>query len=167
MAVDMFIEFESIRGEFQGGKNAGQIQIQDFTFGGHANMSGGQRSGRTTYSDVTVFKFVDKSTPDIIGYMDLNKSIKSAKITVRKAGGKQQVFYTIELSEVSISSFNSIGHGFDGRGRPASIERKNEDEIQESFSMNFAKMTVTYAPQKADGQMSAETSYTIDLRNRP
>lgn len=174
MAVDMYLVLESALGEFQDGKKTGQIQIEDFSFsvdgsfndlggGGH---SGGGKSGRTRFSDVKIFKFVDKSTPVLIGFLDNNKKLKSAKIVVRKSGGKQEIFYTVEMFDALISNFNSIGFGADNRSGFKLIERKDEDAIQENFTINFPKITITYLPQKADGSMGADVIFTADLRNR-
>ena len=174
MAVDMFLVLETALGEFQDGKKSGQIQIEDFSFSvdgsfndlGGGDHSGGAKSGRTKFSDVRIFKFVDKSTPVLIGFLDNNKKLKSAKIVVRKAGGKQEIFYTVEMIDASISNFSSIGYGTDNRSGFKFLESKNEDAIQENFTINFGKITISYLPQKADGSTGAEVVYTADLRNR-
>jgi type VI secretion system secreted protein Hcp len=174
MAVDMFLVLETALGEFQDGKKTGQIQIEDFSFSvdgrfndlGEGGHSGGGKSGRTRFSDVRIFKFVDKSTPVLIGLLSNNKKLKSAKIVVRKAGGKQEIFYTVEMFDALISNFSSVGFGTGNSSGLKLLERKDEDVIQENFTINFPKITITYLPQKADGSVGPEVAFTADFRNQ-
>ena len=173
MAVDMYLEVESAMGEFQDGKKTGRIQIEDFSFSvkgnfndfGGAGHSGGAKSARTRFSDVTLFKFVDKSTPVLIGLLQSNRKLKSAKVVARKAGGKQEIFYTVEMFDAQISNFNCVGFGTDNSSGFKSLEREAENAIQENFTINFSKITFTYLPQKADGSMGPEVAFTADFRN--
>ncbi len=167
MAVDISLEIETVMGEYKAGsksKSVDSIQVADFTFNGGSLMLHGQRTGRNSYSDVTFYKFIDKSSPNLISYLDRNTDIKTAKIIVRKSGGKQEIFYTIELFDALISSFNCLGRGSEFKGRFAESEKNSDSQIHESFTINYARMTVTYAQQKPDGTVGGDLSVTISAR---
>ena len=66
-------------------------------------------------------------------------------MTVRKAGGDNPVEYLVyDMDEVFITNVSTSGS--DGGGIAT-----------ESVSLNFAKMTVTYTEQNADGSAGAAT----------
>ncbi|MFU1922865.1 type VI secretion system receptor/chaperone Hcp, partial [Klebsiella pneumoniae] len=67
------------------------------------------------------------------------KHYPQAKLTIRKAGGENQVEYLIiTLKEVLVSSVSTGGSG-------------GEDRLTENVTLNFAQVQVDYQPQKADG----------------
>jgi type VI secretion system secreted protein Hcp len=143
MAVDMFIEIDGIPGESQKEGNEGKIDITSFSISAHNNGSfhdGGQggTSGKASISDVTFTKKVDKASGPLIAACASGKHIPKAKMFAQKAAGKKSlVYYTLELTDVLVSSIANSGSA--------------GDEMHESVSLNFAQMNFNYVPQKKDG----------------
>lgn len=103
----------------------------------HTGTGGG--AGKVSIQDLSLTKYVDKSTPNLMMHCSSGKHVPKVTLTVRKAGGDAQVEYLIiNLEEVLISSLSTGGSGSD-------------DRLIENITLNFAKVTVDYQPQKADG----------------
>ena len=66
------------------------------------------------------------------------KHFKQADLVVRKAGEHPLEYLKIKLNEILVSSYSSGGSG-------------GEDRLTENVTLNFAKIDVTYTPQKVDG----------------
>jgi type VI secretion system secreted protein Hcp len=72
---------------------------------------------------------------------------------MRKAGGGQQEYLTVSMSDVLVSSFTANGSG---------------DVPIDNFSLNFGKMDFEYKPQKADGTLDSpvKTGYDYKLNKK-
>lgn len=149
MSVDMFLKLDGIDGESVDHKHAKEIDIEAWTWGlsqsGTTHISKGGGAGKVSVQDITVTKYVDKSTPNLITACCIGKHIKDATLTVRKAGEKPIEYVVIKLKDVLISNISTGGSGGD-------------DRLTESITLNFAEFDYTYLPQKADG--SAEGPVT-------
>ncbi|MCO7514363.1 type VI secretion system tube protein Hcp [Pseudomonas guariconensis] len=143
MAVDIFIKIGDIKGESMDKAHKDEIDVLNWSWGmsqsGNMHMGGGGGAGKVNIQDLSVTKYVDKSSPNLMAHCSSGKHIDKVKLTVRKAGGENQVEYLIiNLEEVLISSLSTGGSGSD-------------DRLTENITLNFAKVTVDYQPQKADG----------------
>src|SRR5690348_6092500 len=92
MAVDMFLKLDGIKGESLDSKHKDEIQIESFSWGlaqtgtMSAGMGGG--AGKVNVHDISVTKYVDKSSPELMLACCNGKHIPSGLLTVRKAGEK-------------------------------------------------------------------------------
>lgn len=154
MAVDMFLEIEGVSGESVDKAFTGKIDILAWSWGvsnsGSAHVGGGAGAGKANVQDLSITKYVDKSSPVLMGASCTGEHFKSAKLSLRKAGGKPLVYYTIEMTEVLITSVSTGGSG-------------GEDRLTENVSLNFAKVVVKYTPQKPDGTGDVEVPMTFDI----
>jgi type VI secretion system secreted protein Hcp len=141
MAVDMFLKLDGIKGESKDHKHGGEIHIESFSWGmsqtGVHGVGGGGGAGKVQVHDLSVTKFVDKSSASLMLSCASGKHIKDGLITVRKAGEKPLEYLKIKLTDILISSVQHAGHG--------------GDLISENVSLNFSKFHVEYQEQKADG----------------
>ena len=80
------------------------------------------------------------------------KHIKEGTFIARKAGGDQQEYLMVKLTDVLISSVQSGGTGGD------------HDIPLEQVSLNFAKIEIDYKPQKADGTLAAAIKGGWDIK---
>ena len=156
MAVDMFIKIDGITGESMDSKHKDEIDILAWSWGasnsGSAHLGGGAGSGKVNVQDISITKYLDKSSPALLGKCCQGDHIKEALLTVRKAGGKEPLEYIkITLSDVLVSSVSTGGSG-------------GEDRLTENISLNFAKFKVNYIPQKADGTAEGEMPYSFDIK---
>jgi type VI secretion system secreted protein Hcp len=150
MAVDMFLKLTDVTGESRDDKHSGEIEILAFSWGmsqsGTTHTGGGGGAGKVNVQDISVTKFVDKSTPTLMQKCFTGKHIASGTLVVRKAGGTPLEYINIDFDEIIVSSISTGGSG-------------GEDRLTENVSLNFAKFTYTYTPQKADG--TADTSIPV------
>lgn len=142
MASDMFLKLDGISGESADSKHKGEIDIESFSFGVHqtgtAAVGGGMGAGKASFNDLNIVKKADKSSPNLMLKCATGEHIASALLTVRKAGGQQQEYYKIKLTDILVSSFQNTGSG--GDAIPI-----------ESLALNFSKIEFEYNEQDAKG----------------
>lgn len=150
---DMFLKLEGIEGESNDDIKKKHIEIASFHVGGANTGSFSAATGggtsKVNLQDVQFTKIIDKSSPNLFGYLTTGKHIEKATITVRKAGGDPKDFFTITLSPCLVSSYNISGH--EGGGHP-----------QESFSLNFDKIEYEYKTQDDKGALGAAIKKTYE-----
>lgn len=142
MAVDMFLKIDGVDGESRDDKHKGEIDILAWSWGlsqsGSTHMGGGGGSGKVNIQDVSITKWIDKATPNLMKYCCNGKHFKEALLTVREAGGEALEYIKIKMNDLIISSISTGGSG-------------GEDRLTENITLNFAKVGFEYQPQKDDG----------------
>jgi len=142
MAVDMFLKLDGIKGESADHKHKEEIHVESFSWGmtqtGAHGTGGGGGAGKVSVQDISVTKYLDKASPELMLHCANGKHIKEGLITVRKAGENPVEYLKIKLTDILVSSVQHSGHG--------------SDLLQESLSLNFAKFHVEYQEQGADGK---------------
>jgi type VI secretion system secreted protein Hcp len=106
------------------GKQALDLDILKLSFASSSTRGGGG-AGKVSVHDISITKKVDKSSPTFFRACVSGAHYKKVTITMRKAGGKQFIKYT--MSDVIISSYQLIPSS--GGGAP-----------QESATLHFAKI---------------------------
>src|SRR4249920_1344382 len=141
MAVDMFLKLDGIKGESADHKHKDEIHIESFSWGmsqtGAHGTGGGGGAGKVSVHDISITKFVDKSSPAMMMACCNGKHIKEGLITVRKAGEKPLEYLKIKLEDILISGVQHAGHG--------------SDLLTENVTLNFARFKLEYQEQKPDG----------------
>lgn len=154
MAMDMFIKIGKIEGESVDAKHKGEINVLAWSWGmsnsGSAHMGPGAGAGKVNVQDLSITKYIDKSSTELMLAACNGKHFPDAMLVVRKAGEKPLEYLKIKLSEVLITSVSTGGSG-------------GEDRLTENVSLNFAKVNVDYTPQKADGSGDATLSMGWDI----
>lgn len=115
------------------------------TQSGSMHVGGGGGSGKVNIQDVSLTKFVDKASTNLMRACCNGEHLKEATLTVRKAGKDAVDYVKIKMSPVLVTSLSTGGSG-------------GEDRLTENLTLNFAKMEVGYTPQKEDGTADAEIS---------
>ena len=137
-AVDQFLKIDGVEGETQDEAHKGSIDVLSWSWGSSSSTVGKKTS--CNIQDISIVKYVDSSSPDLlVGQLD-GTTYSSARLVVRKAGGHLDYleYIVIELNNVSVTSFSTGGSG-------------GEDRLTESMTLNFTNATYTYTPQKKDG----------------
>ena len=155
MAVDMFLDLKDVVGESQDSKHTGQIDVLAWSWGmsqsGSMHVGGGGGSGKVSVQDLSITKYIDKSTPTLMYYCSCGKQFSEGTLFVRKAGGNDPVEYLkIKMTEVIVTSYSTGGSG-------------GQDLLTENISLNFAEVDVDYVPQKQDGTAEAPKKYGWDI----
>lgn len=156
MAVDMFLELDGIVGEtldvtFKPKK---AIDVRGFNWGvsntGTFHHGSGGGSGKANFQDLSVVKYTDKATADLLLACANGKHIAKGTLTVRKAGEKPLEYMKISMSQILVSSVET--------GSQTDDERQTERVL-----LNFAKVKVEYFMQSANGgkEPGGEMAYDI------
>ena len=157
MAADYFLKLDpKVEGEATDSKHPGEIELESWGFGvsnaSSALHGGGSGAGKAVPMDFVATKKNDKSTPRLAQAVAMGDHFTSAIITVRKAGGTQQEYLTITLSDVYISSYSASG--------------STGVLPMESLSINYAKMVQEYKEQKADGSLGGSVKLGYDFKTQ-
>ncbi len=154
MQGDMFLKIDGIKGESKDKTHKDTIDIESFSFGvsngGTMSAGGGGGAGKVSFQDIHVMKQADLSSPSLMEACAKGSHIKFALLTVRKAGGKQEEFYKIKLSDVIVSSVSNSGVS---GGNP-----------QESLALNFAKIEFDYKEQTKEGTLAGQAKFGWDIK---
>lgn len=144
--VDYFLKIDGIKGESADHKHAGEIAVESWSWGATQSGSFGHGSGggagKVSMQDFHFVMKANSASPLLFLSCASGKHIPTATLTVRKAGGSQEEYYTIKFSDVLVSSFQTGGsHG---------------DVIPtDQISLNFAKIELSYQPQDAKGAVGS------------
>lgn len=147
MAGDMFLKIDGVDGESQDSKHKSWIEILSWSWGeaqtGSAGKGGGAGIGKVDMQDFSFSKFMDKASPKLMLACAQGKHLPTMDFVARKAGGEQENYMKMKLTDVMVSSFstsNSAGSG----SLPV-----------ESISLNFSKIELEYFQQDAKGKTAS------------
>jgi type VI secretion system secreted protein Hcp len=143
--VDIYCQVAGVTGESQDANHMGWI-IVDSISGGVANAGamaygGGGGSGKSQWQDLTVLCKFDKCYPTLMQLCASGQHVASVVISACKAGGTQQEFLNIKLTDVLISALSMAG--------------TSSTEPMFDCSFNFAQIVVTGTPQSNLGTAGA------------
>src|SRR5437868_11414365 len=106
--VDAFLKIDGIEGESQDHKHGKEIEIISYSFGatqpGSSATGGGAGTGKVSMADIHFTHGIDKASPKLMLACCTGDHIKSAILSVRKAGGSQLEYLVMTLSDVLVSS---------------------------------------------------------------
>jgi type VI secretion system secreted protein Hcp len=152
-AVDYYLKIDGTSGESHVEGYKDWIQIESFSWGatqsGTFQYGGGGGAGKVTMQDFHFVQKINKATPFLFKHCATGSHIKFAELHCRKAGGKQEVFLKVKMSDVLVSSYQSGGSG-------------GSDVIpMEQVSLNFTKVEFEYFMQDERGavQSTGKTGY--------
>ena len=153
MAADIFIKIGDIKGESIDSKHKDEIEVLSWGWGasqaGTMGMGSGGGAGKVSFQDLQFKHLYDKASTNLMNACAIGTHIKDATLVQRKAGGKQEEFIKLKLTDVIITGVE--------------IEGGNGSAPVEKVSINFSKYEVEYMAQKADGTMEAgiKTGYDV------
>lgn len=154
MAMDMFLDLDGIKGEAQDGTHKDKIDVLAFSWGasqaGTTHGGSGSGAGKVSVQDVSVTKYVDKSTPTLLLHCCNGKHISKGKLIVRKAGEKPLEYLVFELEDIIISHVSTGGSG-------------GEDRLTENVTLNFGKFKEIYTTQAKDGSAGPKVEAAWDI----
>jgi type VI secretion system secreted protein Hcp len=154
MAVDITLKIEGVDGESKIDGHEGEIDVLAWNWGmsqsGSMHVGGGGGAGKANIQDVSITKFVDKSSTNILRKCCNGAHLKEATLTVRKAGEAPVDYVVITMSPILVTSVSTGGSG-------------GEDRLTENVTLNFAKVKFSYTPQKDDGSADAAIDLTWNI----
>jgi type VI secretion system secreted protein Hcp len=143
MAVNIHLKLAGIDGESTSKGYEKQIEVLSWQVGvtqtASAHFAEGSGTGKCDISDLTITKYVDKSSPLLFAHSASGKHIATGVLTLKKAGGDEAITYlSIDMEDVIVSAYN-VG------GTPS------DDRIVETVTLNFGKVHLEYKPQDKKG----------------
>ena len=144
MAVDMFLELEGVKGETsdKAFKSKNAMDILAWSWGmsntGTFHQGTGGGAGKANFQDISITKYIDLATPNLMLFCANGKHIGKGTLTVRKAGENPLEYLKITLKNILVTSFSTGGSG-------------GEDRLTENVALNFAEVKVEYAQQDEKG----------------
>lgn len=154
MAQDIYCNVEGVDGESTDSEYPGVINVLAFQWGmsqsGSTHMGPGGGAGKANIQDISITKYIDKATPNLMQACMTGKHFKEVTLMVRKAGEKPLTYLKIVMKTVIISSLSTGGSG-------------GEDRLTENVSFNFGEVGVIYTPQLADGSGDAEMEINYNI----
>lgn len=155
MAVDYFLKIDGIDGESTDDKHKGELEVLAWSWGesqpgGHQFGSGGG-VGKVSMQDFNFSVVASKASPKLMIACATGSHVKEATLTCRKAGGEQQEYLKIKLSDLLVSSFQTSGSAGD-------------NAPMDNVSLNYSKIEWEYKPQKPDGTLDAPVKAGYDLK---
>ncbi len=150
MAVDIFLGLSNnIKGESQDDVHRDKIDVLAWSWGmsqsGTTHTGGGGGGGKVDVNDISLTKYVDLATHDLIKRCTSGEHIESGELIVRKSGGTPVEYMRIKMEEILISSYQTGG------------AKDGLDRIQETLTLNFRRFEVIYTLQEASGAAGPES----------
>jgi len=154
MAVDMFLELDGVKGESVDKAHKDKIDILAWSWGlsnsGTFHHGSGGGAGKASFNDITITKYIDAASPNIMLFCANGKHFTKGKIIVRKAGEKPLEYLVIEFDKVLVASYSTGG----GAG---------EERLTENVTLNFAKMKLEYVTQSEKGGKGTPHAFAWDI----
>lgn len=154
--ADLFLHVQTkragkVKGEAAADGHVDDIELVGWQWGLSASSALGntQVTARRAYTALTVVKRIDQASTALMAALATNDEVKEARLTMRRAGGDQEDYYTIKLQGARISA---VQQGADPDG-----------ETRETVSIAFTKVDVEYRPQRATGLRGGSTSFSDEL----
>jgi type VI secretion system secreted protein Hcp len=139
MAFDAFVKIEGIPGEALDEKYRDWIEITGYSFGTHqstsatASSAGGASSGRTTMTNFTFTKLLDKSSCKLMEASCAGEHLKEVRLVLNRAGSDKLKYFEIVLEEVIIADYTQNASS----GIPVEI-----------VQLDYGRIKTTYTQQK-------------------
>ena len=154
MAVDMFLKCDGLAGESQDDAHEGEIDVLAWSWGasnsGTTHMGGGGGAGKVSVQDISVTKYVDNASTDLLLACCNGKHYPEMILTVRKAGEMPLEYIIMTIKDCLISSVSTGGSG-------------GEDRLTENVSINFGSVEIAYQEQNVDGGGGSTKRFGWDI----
>jgi type VI secretion system secreted protein Hcp len=154
MAVDMFLDLDGVKGESVDKTHKDKIDILAWSWGvsnsGTFHHGSGGGAGKASFQDISITKFIDAASPNIMLFCANGKHFAKGKIIVRKAGENPLEYLTIEFEKVLVTQYSTGG----GSG---------QERLTETVTLNFAKVKVEYTTQSEKGGKGTPHAFAWDI----
>ena len=151
MAQDMFLKIPGVNGESRDDKHKDEIDVLAWSWGmsqsGTVGHGAGAGAGKVAVQDLSLTKFIDLATADLMQACCHGTHFPEAKLTVRKAGESPLEYLIVTMKDVLVSSVSTGGSG-------------GEDRLTENVTLHFAEIKVDYTQQLPAGGTGAKDTFS-------
>ena len=158
MAFQTFIRIEGITGESADSAHKGWIEVlsMKWELTNLKDLGRSDLAGRTHFSDFTISKAVDVSSPLLLQHASNHKKVPQIKIEVYRAGGAEKMKYLEYLFTNCIITRIQLNAGM-------AAEAGDAFPLEE-VAFNYEKFEIVYTQQKRpDGMGGGVTQASFDL----
>lgn len=145
-AVDYFLKLDKIEGESTDSKHKNEIDVESWSWGetqsGTFAAGGGGGAGKVSMQDFHFVMKVNKASPKLMLACASGQHIPKAVLTCRKAGGKQEEYMLVTMTDLLVSSYQTGGSAGD-------------IIPMDQIALNFAKIEYKYQSQDAKGGLTS------------
>lgn len=157
MALDVYLQIDGIKGESADANHVGWIELTSAEWGvtqpksATASTSGGHTAERCEHRTLGVTKLADLSSPLLMMYSSMGKTIPKARLEFMRADGNGMPvkYYEVELENVLIASVSQAAH--------------EGGILHDAVGLRFSKVKWRYLQQKIGGSTSGNTVGGWDL----
>jgi type VI secretion system secreted protein Hcp len=155
---DAFLKIDTAPGESIDKTHSNEIELLGYGWGESqagsfsSNVGGGQ--GKVIFQDFHFTMPVNKASAKLFLACATGDHLKSAILTVRKAGKEQQEYLKYEFTDLLVSSYQT--------GGSASSGVTPTDQI----TLNYTQVKITYRPQKADGTLDSPITAGYNVKQQ-
>lgn len=164
MAVDMFLQVDSVKGESTDSKHKDWIEVLSFSHqvtnqAAVGSGTSGSGAGKASFGPLVIMARTNNSSPTFFQVASSGDHFKKATLVVRKAGKEQQEYHQIELQEVYVTSFQNGYQPVDPNNPGSEVAHVD------TFALSYKTIKITYKAQKGDGTLGAPAIGQYNLGN--
>jgi type VI secretion system secreted protein Hcp len=164
--MGIYLQIDGIQGPVTAKGLEGFIQAESFTsniqrkLATQAGAVSNRETSKPVFSEITLTKIVDKTTPLLFTEATVGASKSNAVVKFISAGSNLNEYLTITLGNVMISS-----QTLDTTDRNVSDDGENNrsDRPTESITLNFTKIEVKYTPYDNQNNVGSPIPAGYDL----
>jgi len=151
--TDVFIKIDGIAGESQDETHVNEIDVLSWSWKitqlSRMQSGSGGGAAKASVADLNFLHRVDKASPNLASYCFQGKHIRTAVLTMRKAGGLPFEYYKITMYDVIVSHVQpTVGQEMD----------------LEHVALSFARVKKEYAVQNNMGGSQGTVTAVIDVK---
>lgn len=158
MATNMYIKFDDVEGEAEDHAHEGWIEILSWSHGfsqpaSPIRSSSGSTIERANHSDLSITKYMDAATDDLLKACWTGKQFEEVNIECFRSDGENEAIKYLEINmlDVIVSNYSISGGG--------------GDIPIENLSLAYSKVTYQYDPKtKADAAAAGVQPVSHDLK---
>jgi type VI secretion system secreted protein Hcp len=157
--TDYFMKIDGIPGDSTDAKHPNEIEVVSWSWGltntGSTHLGGGGGAGKADIQDLHFTARTSSASPLLFIACATGTHAKTADLVARKPGQTPFEFLKISLTDVLISSYQTAGNA-------------NDAVSLDQVSLDFAKVKITYIPQKPDGSAgtSVERGWDVNANSK-
>ena len=163
--MGIYVQIDGIQGPVTAKGLEGFIQVESFTSDIQRKLAtqpgsvANRETSKPVFSEITLTKLVDKTTPLLFSEATVGASKSSAVIKFISTGSNLNEYLTLTLSNVMVS-----GQSLDSRPTEMNSDaQERSDRPTETITLSFTKIEVKYTPYDSQNNVGSPIPAGYDL----
>lgn len=152
-ASDVFLKLNGIFGSSTDDRHAREIEIESYSQSVQSGATfgfGAGATGKASCGDIVVSKNIDLSSPALIMKVLTGARIPDGVITFRRPGKDLQEYYTVQLTDIIVTSVEQTDMAVAG------------STVKEVVKLKARQFRFNYRDQRPDGSLGAVQTFGFD-----